>query len=69
MTFKTIKELKRFNKGVKTTYWLAYERALEEVLEVIEETWSKRKQTTDKIMFMMDFKKELKARIDGKWKQ
>jgi len=37
----------------------------ERIVELIDETWKDRKQTTDKIMFMMDFKEELKKRIEG----
>jgi len=32
---------------------------IQEIRGMIEDTWKERKMTTDKIMFMMDFKKEL----------
>ncbi len=39
---------------------LLLEKNLAEVGKVIDETWKKRKQTSDKILFMMDFKDKLK---------
>lgn len=35
----------------------------ERILDIIRQTWAGRKQSTVRIMFMIDFKKELERRI------
>ena len=62
---KTIKELDMNNHQYEERM-VYYYMALKDVLELINETWKDRKQTTDKILFMCKFKEELKARIKGK---
>ena len=61
---KTIKELDMNNHQYEERM-VYYYMALKDVLELIDETWKDRKQTTDKILFMCKFKEELKARITG----
>ena len=64
---KTIKELEAEHKEYPMDDVISAElKTLKEVLELIDETWKDRKQTTDKILFMAKFKEELKARIKGK---
>ena len=62
---KTIKELKKFNKNVKTTYWLAYEKALQDVVGLIDKlpSTSTRELYGEEIRVIN--KEELKAMIEG----
>jgi len=82
MTLKTIKELEEmYNKSRMSYFWLGYEKALKEVLEVIDkrikdleqmmEVDEKEMWETSNINFIQakaiyDELKELKARINGK---